>query len=92
MKFAIQHQRSVAGNDITVGIEAEGDQIISRVTTTLDGFDLGDDELNPPCASYERLFLQAGDASPHRDHELVVTVTDGQGKQIIADRRWEDVT
>jgi hypothetical protein len=90
MKFAIQHQRSIAGNDITVGIEAEGDQIISRVTTTLDGFDLGDDELDAPCASYERQFLQAGDASPHREHELIVTVTDTQGKTVCADRRWED--
>ena len=43
MKFAIQHQRSIVGNDISVGIEAEGDQVISHVTATLDGFDLGDD-------------------------------------------------
>jgi hypothetical protein len=92
MKFSIQHQRSIVGNDITVGIEAEGDQIISRVTTTLDGFDLGDDELNPSCASYGRQFLQVGEASPHLDHELIVTVTDGQGKQVSADRRWQDVT
>ena len=92
MKFTIQHQRSIAGNDITVGVEADGDQVISNVTTTLDGFDLAADDLNPPCASYERQFLQAGDASPHQDHELIVTVTDGQGKQVIADRRWQDVT
>jgi hypothetical protein len=92
MKFAIQHQRAVAGNDITVGVEAEGDQVISHVTTSLDGFDLGDDDLNPPSSSYERQFLQAGDASPHRDHELVVTVTDAQGKTTRADRRWQDVT
>lgn len=92
MKFTINHQRSVAGNDITVGVEAEGEQTISHVTTTLDGFDLADDELNPPCASYERQFLQAGDASPHRDHELTVTATDSQGKQVTADRRWQDVT
>ena len=64
MKFSIQHQRSIAGNDITVGIEAEGDQVISHVTTTLDGFDIGDDDLVPPSSSYEYQFLQAGDASP----------------------------
>lgn len=92
MKFSIQHQRSVAGNDITVGIEAEGDQAISHVTTTLDGFDIGDDDLVPPCSSYEHQFLQAGEASPHQTHELVVTVTDSEGRVTSADRRWEDVT
>lgn len=54
MNFAIQHRRAVAGNDITVGVEAEGDQVISHVTTTLDGFDPGDDDLEPPSSSYER--------------------------------------
>jgi hypothetical protein len=91
MKFSIQHQRSIAGNDITVGVEAEGDQVISHVTTTLDGFDIGDDDLVPPSSSYEHQFLQAGDASPHLTHELVVTVTDSEGKITSADRRWEDV-
>ena len=91
MKFAIQHQRAIVGNDIRVGVEAEGDQVISRVTTTLDGFDIADDELNPPSTSYEREFLQAGDASPHRTHQLVVTVTDLQGKTTSADRRWQDM-
>jgi hypothetical protein len=91
MKFSIQHRRSIVGNDIDVSIEAGGDQVISHVTTTLDGFDIGDDELDPPCASYERQFLQAGDASPHLEHELVVTVRDTQGKNTSADRRWEDM-
>jgi hypothetical protein len=91
MKFSIQHQRSIVGNDILVAIEVEGDEAISHVTTTLDGFDIGDDEADPPCVSYERQFLQAGDASPHLAHELVVTVTDIRGKVVSADRRWEDV-
>ena len=43
MKFEIQHQRAPIGNDIVVGFEAEGKEQISRVTTTLDGFDLGDE-------------------------------------------------
>jgi hypothetical protein len=91
MKFSIQHQRSVVGNDISVAVDGEGDQVISHVTTTLDGFDIGDDELDPPCASYERKFLQAGDASPHLEHELLVTARDSVGKTISADRRWEDL-
>jgi hypothetical protein len=91
MKFSIQNRRAIAGNDISVAIEAEGAKAISHVTTTLDGFDIGDDELDPPCVSYERQFLQAGDASPHREHELVVTVRDIEGVTSSADRRWEDV-
>jgi len=90
MKFSIQHQRAIVGNDISVAIESEGDQVISHVTTTLDGFDIGDDELEAPSVSYERKFLQAGDASPHLEHDLVVTATDTQGKTISADNRWED--
>lgn len=92
MKFAIQHQRAIAGNDITVGIEADGDQVISHVTITLDGFDLADDELDPPSSSYEHQFLQAGDAAPHMAHELIVTATDAAGKTTSANRRWEDLT
>jgi len=91
MKFSIQHNRAIAGNDILVGIEADGDEVFSHVTTNLDGFDIADDEIDPPSVSYERQFLQAGDASPHQQHELIVTVTDIQGKTKTANRRWEDV-
>src|SRR5579863_6638870 len=69
MKFTIQRNRAIAGNDITVGIEAEGNEVISHVTTNLDGFDIGDDEVDPPSVSFEREFLQAGDASPHLQHK-----------------------
>ena len=90
MKFSIQHNRAIAGNDITVGVEAEGNEAISHITTNLDGFDIADDEVNPPSVSYGRQFLQAGDASPHLQHELIVTVTDTQGNTKTADRRWQD--
>lgn len=91
MKFSIQRNRAIAGNDIIVGVEAEG-EAISHVTTNLDGFDIGDDDVDPPSVSFERQFLQAGDASPHLQHRLVVTVTDPQGNTKSADRRWEDVS
>lgn len=65
MKFSIQHNRAIAGNDITVGVEADGNEVTSHATTNLDGFDIGDDEIDPPSVSYERQLLQAGDASPH---------------------------
>jgi hypothetical protein len=92
MKFSIQHNRAIVGNDITVGLEAEGSEVISHVTTTLDGFDIGDDEIDPASVSYERQFLQVGNASPHLQHELIVTVTDTRGNTKTADRRWEDVS
>ena len=92
MRFSIQHSRAVAGNDITVGVEADGPEVIARVTTNLDGFEIGDDEVDPPCVSYERQFLHAGEASPLMEHELVVTVTDTQGNTKSADRRWQDAT
>ena len=92
MRFSIQHSRAVAGNDITVGVEADGPEVIARVTTNLDGFEIGDDEVAPPCVSYERQFLRAGEASPLMEHELVVTVTDTQGNTKSADRRWQDAT
>jgi hypothetical protein len=92
MKFTIQRNRAIAGNDITVGIEAEGNEVIAHVTTNLDGFDIGDDEVDPPSVSFERQFLQAGDASPHLEHRLVVTVTDSQGNTKSAARLWQDVS
>jgi hypothetical protein len=92
MKFTIQRNRAIAGNDITVGIEAEGNEVIAHVTTNLDGFDIGDDEVDPPSVSFERQFLQAGDASPHLEHRLVVTVTDSQGNAKSAARLWQDVS
>jgi hypothetical protein len=92
MKFSIQHQRATVGNDVTVGAEADGEEQISRVTITLDGFDIGDEPIDPPSVSYERQFVQVGDASPHRPHHLTVTITDPQGSTKSADRRWEDVS
>ena len=90
MRFSIQHSRAIAGNDIIVGVEAEGNEVIARVTTSLDGFDIGDDEIDPASVSYERQFLHAGDASPLLQHKLLVTVTDTQGNTKTADRRWQD--
>ena len=92
MKFSIEHRRAIAGNDITIGIEAEGDEVIARVIANLDGFEIGDDEIDPASVSYERQFLQVGDASPLMQHELLVTVTDTQGNTKTADRRWQDAS
>ena len=89
MEFSTQHQRSLLGDDFVVGMEAEEEERISRVTITLDGFDLTDDAIDPPGVSYEHQFLQAGDASPHMQHQLTVLATDPNGKTKSADRHWQ---
>lgn len=45
MKFTIQCQRALIGNDIVVGIEADEEEEIAQVTTTLDKAEIGDDIL-----------------------------------------------
>jgi hypothetical protein len=90
MKFLTQRQRGSTGNDLVIGIEAENEELIARVDCTLDGFELGTDELDPPAVSYERDFPRVGNAGPHMGHELKITVTDPNGKIKIAVRRWED--
>jgi hypothetical protein len=90
MKFSTQRQRAITGNDLVIGIEAEDDELIARVACTLDGFELGTDELDPPAVSYEREFPRVGNAGPNTGHELKIAVTDPNGKTKIAVRRWED--
>ena len=90
MKFSFQRQRAVAGNDLVIGVEAENDELITHVAFTLDGFELGTDELDPPAVSYQRSFPVVGSAGPRNEHTLKITVTDPNGKTKIAVRRWED--
>jgi len=90
MKFSTQRQRTIIGNDLVIGIEAEDDELIACVACTLDGFELGTDNLDPPGVSYERDFPRVGNAGAHMAHELKITVTDPNGKTKIAVRKWED--
>jgi hypothetical protein len=90
MKFSFQRQRAVAGNDLVIGVEAENDELIAHVACTLDGFEVGTDELDPPAVSYERSFPGVGSAGPRKEHTLKITATDPNGKTKIAVRRWED--
>jgi hypothetical protein len=78
--------RAITGNDLIVGIEAENDELIARVACTLDGFELGMDELDPTSVSYERDFSRVGNAGPHVVHKLKITVTDPKDKAKIAVR------
>jgi len=90
MKFSTKHQRVITGNDIVIGIEAEGEELISRVTTTLDEFELGSDQLEPASVSYEREFPRVGSAGPQMEHELKITAANPDGKTKVAVRKWTD--
>jgi hypothetical protein len=92
MKFTLAYQRAVMGNDIDVQIQAEGSEVIANVQIVLDGFDLANEAVDPPAIQYQRSILQAGDAAPHKEHNLVVTTTDSDGKSRTATRRWQDVS
>ncbi len=61
-----------------------------NVKTTLDGFPLGDDILNPPSVRYERTFRQDGTGGPGLKHTLIVTAHDQDGKEESATSIWED--
>jgi hypothetical protein len=92
MKFTLAYQRALMGNDIAVQIQAEGKEVIANVQIALDGFDLANEGVDPPAVQYQRSILQAGDAAPHKEHNLIVTATDTEGKARTATRRWQDVS
>jgi len=92
MKFSLAYQRALMGNDIDVQIQAEGKEVIANVQIVLDGFDLVNEAVEPPAIQYQRTILQAGDAAPHKEHNLVVTATDTDGNSRTATRRWQDVS
>lgn len=75
MKFNIAVQRALMGNDLDIQIDADGDEQIVKVSYTLDGFVLADDDYTDnPVVSSHRTFSQAGDAGPKMLHKLIVQV------------------
>lgn len=92
MKFTIAHQRAFMGNDIDIQVEAESDESIFAVQSTLDEFDIASDDLSDaPSVSYHRAFNQVGDARSGLTHKLVVRVRgkDGSPDQ-IGTHMWTD--
>jgi hypothetical protein len=90
MRFTLSHERVVIGHRISVKVVAGSNEVIARVTTKLDGRELGDDRLKPEEVQYERSFEQQGGAGPGQDHVLMVSATDGDGKIRTASQRWTD--
>ena len=75
MKFTISHSRALAGNDISVTVDADGGKAIQSVLTQLDGFSIGDDQLAAPSDVYQRKFVGVGTAGIGTEHTLVVSAT-----------------
>jgi hypothetical protein len=94
MKFTITCQRAFSGNDIDLQIEAEGEETISAVNCSLDGAEIGSDDLmETPVVSFHRSFPQAGEARPGETHKLTVEVR-GKAEEPsrFAARIWTDLT
>lgn len=90
MTFTIRVSRDVIGNAISIIIDAEAGRRIARVRTELDGFLLGEDDVNPAATHFERTFRQAGSAGPGMEHTLVVEAFDGDGGSDVATKIWVD--
>ncbi len=93
MKFTIAYQRAFTGNDIDLQIESEGDEAIFAVTCSLDGFEIGSDDLaDTPVVSFHRTFSQVGEARSGQTHKLVVAARGKDGERRFATRIWTDAT
>lgn len=56
MKFTITYQRAMAGNDVDVQVDAEDKETIASVRCSLDGFEIGCDDLSDaPVVSFQGL-------------------------------------
>ena len=92
MKFEIEHERDIIGNQIRVVVSTEGDQRISCVSTEVDNFPAGNDPLIPPARQYRRTWRKQGQAGPGREHTVRVTATGQDGNQESAVEQWQDAS
>jgi hypothetical protein len=90
MKFAINHARAIAGNDIYVSVQADGGKSITSVRTELDGIELATDKLSTPSDFYEHTFLRAGSAGPLTQHTLIVTAELNDNTEHGSTSIWSD--
>ena len=90
MNFTFQVARDVIGNSISFVVKSDLNRAIARVRTTLDFFNLADDQVDPASTHFERSFRQAGDAGPGMQHTLTVEVFDGDGTVETGTKVWVD--
>ncbi len=92
MRFTLSHRRATMGNDLSVLVAGEGDELLSRVRVEYDGFGLSDETFAPGVTQYEKQYSQVGTAAPREPHRLIVTATSDLEKQRTAIHSWEDST
>jgi len=90
MDIQIQAGRDVMDQWVDVAVKGGAGQLIANVTTVLDGFAIGDDDLTPPEGSYQRTWHQVGTGAPNQTHNVVVTTVDDNGNQESASKTWQD--
>ena len=90
MDIQIKGCRDMVNQMVEVTAKGEGGQQVAAVTTVLDGFSIGDDNLYPPQTSYERSWSQVGSGAPNQTHVVVVTVVDDKGLRSTASKTWQD--
>jgi hypothetical protein len=90
MDIQIKAGRDMVNQWVEVEVKGGAGQLIANVTTVLDGFAIGDDDLNPPEESYQRTWSQVGTGSPNQTHKVVVTAVDDKGNQSSASKTWQD--
>jgi hypothetical protein len=90
MDIQIQGGRDVMNQRVDVMVKGGAGQQIANVTTALDGFPIGDDNLYPPEDSYQRTWNQVGTGAPNQTYKVVVTAVDDKGNQASAPKTWQD--
>jgi len=90
MDIGIQAGRDVMDQWVAVTVKGGTGQLISHVTTTLDGFPIGDDDLNPPESSYQRTWQKVGSGGANQTHHVEVTAHDQKGNEESASKTWQD--
>ena len=90
MDFQIKAGKDVVNQWVDVTVKGGAGQLISNVTTALDGFPIGNDNLNPPEGSYQRTWSQVGSGVPGATHKVEVTAIDHNEKQEAASKTWQD--
>jgi hypothetical protein len=90
MEIGIQAGRDIMDQWVDVTVKGGSGQLISHVTTNLDGFPIGDDDLNPPESSYQRTWHQVGSGGANQTHQVAVTAHDQKGNEESASKTWQD--
>lgn len=89
MDIQIKGGKDVMNQWVHVIVKGGLKQQISHVTTNLDGFPIGEDDLIPLEGSYERTWHQVGGGGPNDTHRVVVTASDQKGNQESASETWQ---